>query len=139
MALVCVRRWELLSLLTVLYAAGAFAFLGVSPLSPFLLPSSSVPTSIVALYAGAGALGWVGLFMVLAAEVGGPRQAGVMTGVGVAAMLLGILVGGPLFGVIVDHGGRSYSTAWAVFALLSAGIGLLLWRVGRVMPPRWAG
>ena len=37
MALVCVSRWELLSILTVLYAAGAFAFLSVSPLSPFLL------------------------------------------------------------------------------------------------------
>lgn len=101
-------------------------------------PSSSVPTSLVALCAGAGALGWVGLYMVLAAEVGGPQQAGVMTGVGVAAILLGILVVGPLFGVIVDRV-RSYSTAWAVFALLSAGTGLLLWRGGRAMPPPGAG
>ena len=44
-----------------------------------------------------------GLYMVLVAEVGGREQAGLTTGVGVAFLLAGILPGGPLFGLVLEH------------------------------------
>lgn len=103
--------------------AGSFMLFAWSPLSsPFLAP-------FVAFCAGAGALGWVGLYMVLSAEVGGPERAGLMTGVGVAFILAGILLGGPLFGLVLESA-DSYKIAWTTFALLSGVVGAALWAAG---------
>jgi len=106
--------------LTSALTTGSFLLFAWSPdFSPGL-------ASLIAFCAGAGVLGWVGLYMVLSAEVGGPDQVGLMTGVGVAFILAGILLGGPLFGFTLEKA-DSYRVAWTLFALLSAIIGGTLW------------
>ncbi len=100
----------------------------------FLLLAGSLLTSptlaAVAVFgAGVGALGWVGLYMVLAAELGGPRHAGLMSGASLAFLLTGILAGGPLFGFVLERA-DSYTHAWTVFALIAALVGAALWAGG---------
>jgi sugar phosphate permease len=113
------RRTPCLVLTSVL-TTGSFLLFAWSPdLTPGL-------ASLIAFCAGAGVLGWVGLYMVLSVEVGGADQVGLMTGVGVAFILAGILLGGPLFGFVLEKG-DSYRVAWTLFALLSALIGTTLW------------
>lgn len=80
----------------------------------------------LALVAGIGAFGWVGLYFALVAEIGGPRHAGVLTGLSVIFSWSGVLVGPPLFGVIVQMT-DSYAAPWLVLA----GIGLA---VAAVLP-----
>ena len=66
------------------------------------------------------AFGWVGLYLALAAEVGGPRYAGLLTGVAVACAWSGVLVGPPLFGLLLDATG-SYQLPWLGLGLLAFG------------------
>jgi predicted MFS family arabinose efflux permease len=98
--------------------------------SSFILFGSASPSpslmSFAVFCAGAGALGWVGLYMLLSAELGGPKHAGFMTGVGVAFLLAGILLGGPVFGLVLEAT-DSYSISWSTFALISGGIGAAVW------------
>lgn len=79
----------------------------------------------VAVVAGAGAFGWVGLFLALAAEVGGHRYAGLLTGVAVAFAWSGVLLGPPLFGALLQATG-SYGVPWLVLALLAFGAAIAL-------------
>jgi sugar phosphate permease len=75
---------------------------------------------VVAVIAGAGAFGWVGLYLALAAEVGGPRYAGLLTGVAVACAWSGVLVGPPLFGLLLEATG-SYQLPWLGLGFLACG------------------
>lgn len=79
----------------------------------------------VALVAGAGAFGWVGLYFALVAEIGGARYAGLLTGVAVTFSWSGVLVGPPLFGLAVDATG-SYTLPWLLLATLSVLVALAL-------------
>ena len=79
----------------------------------------------VALVAGAGAFGWVGLYFALVAEIGGARHAGLLTGVAVAFAWSGVLVGPPLFGLAVDTTG-SYTMPWLLLAAISVLVALAL-------------
>jgi len=72
----------------------------------------------VAVVAGAGAFGWVGLFLALAAEVGGHRYAGLLTGVAVSFAWSGVLLGPPLFGALLQATG-TYGVPWLALALLA--------------------
>lgn len=81
--------------------------------------SGPVTAGLLAFATGVGAYGWVGVFFVISAEAGGPRQAGLLSGVAFAAIVLGLLVGPPVFGLLLE-GSDSYAVAWAVFAALSA-------------------
>lgn len=83
------------------------------------LPSVLLP--LVALAGGAAAFGWVGLYMTLVAELGGARYAGLLTGLAVAFSWSGVLVGPPLFGMLLELTGR-WEVAWLVFA----GVGLVV-------------
>jgi MFS family permease len=83
------------------------------------LPSAAVVP--LAFVAGAGAFGWVGLYFTLVAEIGGARYAGLLTGVAVAFAWSGVLVGPPVFGVLVQWTG-SYAWPW----LTLAGVALLV-------------
>lgn len=94
--------------------------------------SSGVLAALASFWAGVGTLGWVGLFLVVSAEVGGPEQAGLLTGVAMAFLLGGILVGSPLFGAILDAT-DSYTLAWATFALLSVAVAIALTAGGRAI------
>lgn len=60
---------------------------------------------------GFGAVGWGGLMGTLAGEAGGPGAAGAAAGVSAALFNVGIFLGPPLFGFIVDRTGE-YSPAW---------------------------
>ena len=60
---------------------------------------------------GVGAVGWGGLFGTLAGETAGPAAAGAAAGVTAAIDNIGIFIGPPLFGWIVDRSG-SYAPAW---------------------------
>ena len=86
----------------------------------------------VSFWAGAGTLGWVGLYLVSSAEAGGLMQAGLLTGVAMAFILGGILVGAPLFGAILDAT-DSYTVAWSAFALLALAVGVALAAGGRAI------
>jgi MFS transporter, ACS family, hexuronate transporter len=60
---------------------------------------------------GVGAVGWGGLLGTLAGETAGPAAAGAAAGVTAALDNIGIFVGPPLFGWIVDRTG-TYAPAW---------------------------
>ena len=60
---------------------------------------------------GVGAVGWGGLFGTLAGETVGPAAAGAAAGATAAIDNIGIFIGPPLFGWIVDRTG-SYAPAW---------------------------
>jgi predicted MFS family arabinose efflux permease len=73
---------------------------------------------------GVGAVGGGGLFGALAGEIAGADAAGAAAGVTAAIDNIGIFVGPPLFGWIVDRAG-SYSPAWWTMfgaALLAAAL-----------------
>jgi ACS family hexuronate transporter-like MFS transporter len=72
----------------------------------------------LAFLAGIGAYGWVGIFFVISAEVGGPRQAGLLSGMAFASIVLGLLIGPTVFGLLLV-GADSYRVAWAAFAAIA--------------------
>jgi predicted MFS family arabinose efflux permease len=87
------------------------------------LPSASIVP--LALMAGVGAFGWVGLYFALVAEIGGPRYAGLLTGVATAFAWSGVLVGPPVFGVLVDRTG-SYAAPWLALSSVALLVAIAL-------------
>jgi MFS family permease len=73
---------------------------------------------VLAFASGVGAYGWVGIFFIVSAEVGGQRAAGLLSGVAFAAIVVGLLVGPAVFGLLLVRA-DSYSVPWAVFATLA--------------------
>jgi MFS family permease len=73
---------------------------------------------VLAFVAGVGAYGWVGIFFVISAEVGGPRQAGLLSGMAFASIVVGLLIGPAVFGLLLVSA-DSYRIAWATFAALA--------------------
>ena len=69
----------------------------------------------LAFVAGVGAYGWVGIFFVISAEVGGSRQAGLLSGMAFASIVMGLLIGPTVFGLLLVSA-DSYRAAWAAFA-----------------------
>ena len=82
---------------------------------------------------GFGAVGWGGLMGTLAGETGGQTAAGAAAGVSAAFFNVGIFLGPPLFGYIVDQTG-AYTPAWWAMAA-SAAVALVLLAV-RARGPR---
>lgn len=82
-----------------------------------------VPTPLgagaLAFATGIGAYGWVGIFFVISAEVGGPREAGLLSGMAFTSIVTGLLAGPTLFGLLLVTW-DSYAVPWAVFAVLAA-------------------
>jgi len=72
----------------------------------------------LAFVAGVGAYGWVGIFFVISAEVGGPRQAGLLSGMAFASIVVGLLIGPAVFGLLLVSA-DSYRVAWAAFAAIA--------------------
>lgn len=116
------RRAPFLVLAAVLTGASFLVFAWSPGASPGLVWG-------VVFLAGVGVLGWTGLYMLLSAELGGPERAGLMTGVGVAFIIAGILLGGPLFGLVLERA-DSYAIAWITFALLAGVVAAALWLAG---------
>src|SRR5216684_1189624 len=86
--------------------------------------TAPLAAGLLAFATGIGAYGWVGIFFVISAEAGGPCEAGLLSGVAFASIVLGLLVGPPVFGLLLETA-NSYTTAWAVFAGLSALVALV--------------
>src|SRR5262245_57698505 len=99
--------------LNALVGSSAYALLALGDRVPI---AGLAPLAIIA---GVGAFGWVGLYFALVAEIGGARYAGLLTGVAVAFAWSGVLVGPPIFGLLVD---RTGSYAWPWLGLASIGI-----------------
>ena len=68
---------------------------------------------------GLGAVGWGGLLGTLVGETAGAGGAGAAAGVTAAIDNVGIFIGPPLFGFIVDRSG-SYAPAW--WAMVGASV-----------------
>jgi MFS family permease len=84
-----------------------------------LRPVAAAPAAAaLAFLAGVGAYGWVGIFFVISAEVGGPRQAGLLSGMAFASIVVGLLIGPSVFGLLLV-GADSYRVAWAAFASIA--------------------
>jgi MFS family permease len=80
--------------------------------------STPAPAGLLAFASGVGAYGWVGIFFIVSAEVGGRRAAGLLSGVAFAAIVVGLLVGPATFGLLLVRW-NSYAVPWAVFAGLA--------------------
>jgi MFS transporter, ACS family, aldohexuronate transporter len=105
-----------------LIGAAAFGCLALgSQLPPGVLP-------VLAVVLGVAAFGWVGLYFALVAEIGGARSAGLLTGLAVIFSWGGILVGPPLFGLLV-HVTDSYRTAWLALAVAASAVAVTLPRL----------
>jgi MFS family permease len=83
---------------------------------------------VLAVVLGVAAFGWVGLYFALVAEIGGARSAGLLTGLAVIFSWGGILVGPPLFGLLV-HVTDSYRTAWLALAVAASAVAVTLPRL----------
>jgi sugar phosphate permease len=77
--------------------------------------------AVLAVVAGAGTFGWVGLYFALVAEIGGARYAGLLTGAAVSFAWSGVLIGPPIFGLVLEAS-DSYTLSW----LLLAGVAVLV-------------
>ena len=83
---------------------------------------------VLALVAGAGAFGWVGLYFALVAEIGGPRYAGLLTGVATAFAWSGTLIGPPIFGLARETSG-AYTVPWLILTTIATAVALVLPRL----------
>lgn len=108
--------------ITALIGAVALAIFAVGD----ALPAPVLPA--LALVAGAGAFGWVGLYFALVAEIGGARAAGLLTGVAAACAWSGVLVGPPLFGLLLEATG-SYGPPWLLLAAIAVVVAIVLARL----------
>ena len=115
------RRRPGLTLNALIAAAGLVGFALGGALSPLW-------AGAIAFLTGLGAFGWVGLFFALMAEIGGTRFAGLMTGLGVIFAWGGVLVGPPLFGLVVEAT-DSYRIGWFGLSVLAVVVAAILPRL----------
>jgi MFS transporter, ACS family, aldohexuronate transporter len=81
---------------------------------------------------GIAAIGWGGLYGAMAGEIGGTRNAGVAAGVTSAVVNVGVIIGPPVFGVLVDATG-TYRLSWIVMAVCA---GLAVVTLALIREPR---
>jgi MFS family permease len=81
--------------------------------------------TLLAFFTGIGAYGWVGIYFIISAEAGGATRAGLLSGVSFAAIVVGLLVGAPIFGLVLEAF-DAYGAAWTVFAVLSGVVALVV-------------
>ena len=119
------RRKVVMGIIGVLAAASSFGLAATRPDTPraVLLLTLAV--------AGVSAIGWNGINMTFVAEIVGRQASATAAGVNLTASYLGIMVGPPLFGLVVDWTG-TYTAAFQV-----GGVTLLLalLLLSRVRPP----
>jgi sugar phosphate permease len=77
-----------------------------------------VLAGLLAFAAGVGAYGWVGIFFIVSAELGGRRASGLLSGIAFASIVAGLLVGPAVFGLLLVRW-DSYAAPWTVFAGLA--------------------
>ncbi len=104
------ERHYTLFLLSILNSVSILVLSLISPVFPAWLVFS------VVIFSGFTALGWYGPLFALITEVVGEESAGKALGIGVTFNCLGISIGTPLFGFIVDMTGN-FPLAYRLFAL----------------------
>jgi len=109
--------------LTAAVGAAIFTIYAVWPIG------RSVVAGPLAFAAGVGAHGWVGIFFVISAEIGGARHAGLLSGVAFTSIVVGLLVGPAVFGLLLERW-DSYAVPWTAFAALSALVTVTLLALG---------
>lgn len=100
-----------------------------------ILPVSILKRLIVSLIfiSGFCMIGWNGMYLTLVAELAGRDRAGMATGVSIFIGSLGMVLGPPFFGYIVDLT-KSYSYSWFIFSIM---IGLATPCLRWVREPRY--
>jgi len=98
-----------------LLAMAALALAACLALAAFGADLGAAVYVVVALL-GLSAIGWGGLFGTAAGEIGGRAAAGQVAGLTAAAVNVGVFVGPPGFGALVDLTG-SYTLAWLTLAV----------------------
>ena len=93
---------------------GAATFAGYA----FRSVTAPLGAGVLAFATGVGAYGWVGVFFVISAELGGVRRAGLLSGIAFASIVVGLLIGPAVFGLLLEHW-DSYAVPWVVFAALA--------------------
>ena len=106
------KRLPVLQIIGLVTVAGLLGLAFLKPTTPTWF------VWIVACVAGAGAEGFAGTAILLRAELAGKGLVAVSTGLGMAIAFWGVLVGPPLFGMIVDMF-ESYRLAWVLLAVIS--------------------
>lgn len=110
------------------YALVLCAFLGGSAaITVGLAPQLLVGIGGVLLIGAFGffAQGWVGIVRALGAELAGPGYSGRAGGLLLGAMMLGGLLGPPIFGWVVEYAG-GYTTAWVLMGSIAITCALLM-------------
>ena len=116
------RRKPIMAIIGVLAAASSFLLAMTGPDTP------RVVLLLTLAVAGVSAIGWNGINMTFVAEIAGRRASATAAGLNLTASYLGIMVGPPLFGLLVDATG-SYAAAFHMGGVASLLALLLLWKV----------
>lgn len=82
---------------------------------------------------GSSALAWQGVYLTFCGELAGKEQAGTAIGMAATMGYVGIIVGPPLFGLVVDVSG-TYTLAWLMLSLSAIVAFLLLLPVKETRP-----
>lgn len=101
------RRKPVLYLIGGISAVMAFALAFTSAFTPAWL------LVVIAAAFGFSAIGYNGVYLIYVAEIAGRELAGVATGVSLTISYMGIILGTPFFGYLVEVTG-SYQVAWLV-------------------------
>jgi len=113
------RRKIVMAIFSVIAAISSIVLSTTGPETPRIV----LLVTLVA--AGVSAIGWNGINMLFVAEIAGRQASATAAGLNLTASYLGIMVGPPLFGYLVDQTG-SYTTAFQVGAAASLASLLLL-------------
>lgn len=113
------RRKIVMAIFSVMAAISSVVLASTGPDTP------RVVLLLTLVVAGVSAIGWNGINMLFVAEIAGRRASATAAGLNLTCSYLGIMVGPPIFGLLVDRTG-SYTTAFYVGAAASLTSLLLL-------------
>ena len=114
-----------LSMLMLLSLVVALAALVTGGLALWPGALSGLMLAVLIFVFGASASGWNGVYLAEVARQAPPGTVGKATSGTLACTFLGVMVGAPMFGLVVSGGG-GFSMAFAIQAFLAFGVALLL-------------
>lgn len=94
--------------------------------NPYVIGTPEWVILLIVAAFGFSAIGYNGIYLVFVPEIAGKELAGVSTGFTLSISFLGIILGTPFFGYLVEFYG-SYTFTWLSLALLML-LGMLLLR-----------
>jgi MFS transporter, ACS family, hexuronate transporter len=102
-----------------LLACGLIATAGTQVLAVLPRDVSFTWLSLLAVILGLSAIGWQGNWVALISELAGPTAQGRTVGLSMTITYIGVAVGPPLVGFLVDRVG-SWPVAWTILAAILA-------------------